>query len=456
MRIPSLRLALLSGLLVLLPPLGAQSPTLSLREALGRATSDAYSNRVAGSLHEAARARAAATGRGVLPSVRGELGAIRTDDPLGAFGFLLRQRAVTPAAFDPAGLNRPAARTDVGTAVIGEIPLLNLDAWSGRRAALRAAEAEGARADWTAATVQLEVVQGYLGAVLARERAAVLAAAVAAAHAHLRQAESALRNGVVTPSDVLLAQVRLGDLETQQRSADLEAWVARRRLALLLGAPGDSAFALPGILPDVPDDGLVADLPTIERRGDVQAASLDAAAATAAATSRGAALLPRVNAFGRYEWHDPTAPLGGRPMWTVGVMASWSPFSGGAELAARREARASADAARTGREALEAGARLEAVAAERALAVARLAVASTTRGAAQAVEAHRIVARKYEGGLATVAELLDAQATALGADLAASRARHDLLLALATLRHVRGADLMPLAAQLDAAMSTPE
>jgi outer membrane protein TolC len=76
------------------------------------------------------------------------------------------------------------------------------------------------------------------------------------------------------------------------------------------------------------------------------------------------------------------------------------------------------------------------------LALARLAIAE--RAVVQAREAHRIVARKYDGGLATVSELFDAAATETGSDLAYSAARHDALAALAEKRQAAGLDLGPL------------
>ncbi len=436
------------------PALAAQAPRLTLREALTRADSTAYPNRIARAGSAAAAARAAGANQAFLPGVRAELGAVRTSDPLGAFGFLLRQREVTPAAFDPAGLNRPTPRTDVGAAVVGEVPLVNLDAWAGRRAANRAADAEALRAEWAGSGVQLDVIASYYGAVLAREKELVISAAEAAGQAHVRRADAALRNGVVTRSDLLLAQVRLGEIETQRLGAGADADLARRRLALMLGLPGDTLGVLPSAIPSaVALESLAA---PDGARADLEAIGALADAASHEAVRRGYALLPRLNGFGRYEWHDATTPLAGRPMWTVGVMATWSPFSGGTELAARREAQANVSAARAGLDAARAQADMELLAAERSVQVAAQSQRIAARSVAQAAEAHRIVERKYDGGLATVAELLDAQATDLSVRLAEAKSRYDLILALGTLVRVRGADLAPLAAALDASAVNPE
>lgn len=428
--------------------IGAQEP-LSLRQALRQAETTAYPNRVAEADFRSADARSAQANQGFLPSVRADVGAIRTNDPLAGFGFLLRQRAATTDAFDPSGLNNPDPRTDVGAVLSAEVPLINLDAWAAKRAASHAATAEGHRRDWSATAVQLDVLKGYYGAVLARERATVLAASEAAARAHMRRAEAAYRNGLVTRSDVLLAEVRVGEIETQRLRAEADATIARQTLAVILGTPDDTAFTLPMVIPviDASETEMMAD----GERADVAMVAAQVDAADANARRRSWALLPRINGFSRVEWHDDQTPFTGRSMATVGVMASWSPFSGGAELAARKEAIAIADAARAGLQATEAMAALELAAARSTFTVATQALTIATRSVVQASEAQRIVQRKYEGGLATVAELLDAQATAMGAHLAEATARHDLVVARGTLARVRAEELDTLAEALDAA-----
>ena len=87
----------------------------------------------------------------------------------------------------------------------------------------------------------------------------------------------------------------------------------------------------------------------------------------------------------------------GRP-WTAGVMVSWSPFSGGAELAARREATARRAGAAASAEAAEARGVLELADAVTSLEVAQARMRTGARAVEQSAEAHRIVSRKYEGG----------------------------------------------------------
>jgi outer membrane protein len=425
----------------------AQPPAMRLEDALRRADRNAYANRIADGQADARAADVLATWRGVLPALRVEAGWMRTTDPIGAFGTTLRQRVITQADFDPAGLNHPAPIGNYSGALIVEQPLFNADAHVGRRAASRAASAAAAEAEWTRSATRLAVVRAWYGAVLAADRVATLEAAARAAAGHVRQAENLVGAGMATRSDALLASVKAGEVDADLAEARGAAELARRGLAVLLGLPADSAFVLPAKLPDPesvrrlagarPDEASVG-------RSDVTAARLGHEAAAADVTRARSLHLPRVNAFARLEWNSAARPYAGEENWTAGVMLSWAPFTGGSELAELRGAAGRERAARAGAEAAAAQAALEV---ERAtvmhgVALERLEIA--VRAVSQSVEAHRIVARKYEGGLATVVELLDAAAIETQTGLALSAAVHRAIVAEAERRHASGLDVTDL------------
>ncbi|HEX9164497.1 MAG TPA: hypothetical protein VF862_01200, partial [Gemmatimonadales bacterium] len=135
-----------------------QQPPLRLGAAIARADSHAYANRAAGAGLDLRAAQKASTLRGILPTVRAEMGYFRTTDPLNAFGFTLRQRSVTQASFSPDALNYPEATGNLGTGLVAELPLINADAWAGRAAASTATEAATASARWTQASSRLDVL----------------------------------------------------------------------------------------------------------------------------------------------------------------------------------------------------------------------------------------------------------------------------------------------------------
>lgn len=437
------RPALVAAALALLAPAAAQAQ-LTLREALATADADAYANRIAAGNADADDARALAPLEGILPSLRLETAFMRTNDPLGAFGSTLRQRQVTPAAFDPAALNYPAATNTYQAGAIAEVPLVNADAWVGRRAARRAAHASDAGLTWTRLGTRVDVIKAYYGAVLAAERVATLEAAARAAHAHVEQAQSMVRQGLVTKSDALLASVRAGEVDAQLAEAQGDAANARHGLAVLLGRGDRPDLALPASLPDAAriravaaDD--TADMP-LGGRADLEAAAAGLDAARTDQMRARATLLPRINAFGRYDWNDAARSFGGEKSWTVGVMASWSLFAGASEISDIQVAAGRAAAARAGAEAAQAAAKLEQEQTRTTLRVALQRLAIAERGAEQGAEAHRLVTRRYGGGLATAAELLDAQATETASALSLSHARYGVIVAAAERRRALGGD----------------
>jgi outer membrane protein TolC len=439
--------------LLLLAASGAsrlEAQALTLTQALARAERDAYPNRVAAAQADGQAAAALQPLRGVLPTFTLEGGYLRTTDPLSAFGFVLRQREVTPAAFAPAILNDPDPRGNLAAGLVMQQPLFNADALLGRRAARQAEAAAQASAAWTRSGTALDVVRAYYAAILAAERAGTLEAAYQAALAHVRQAEALANQGMATRADLLLAQVRAGEVEAQLVEARGQITLARRRLAIAMGAPGDTGFTLPGHLPGPTAVRSLAgrigsDSGAQSWRDDLRAARWSEQAATTDARRAEALYLPRLNAFGRLDWNNPDTPFGGNSSWTLGLMLSWSPFAGGSEIAERHAARSRMALARASREAQAAQASLEAAQATEALEVALARLDIAERAVMQSREAHRLVTRRYEGGLASVIELFEAAAAETASGLAFAGARFDTIVALAGSRRAQGYDLSPLA-----------
>lgn len=422
----------------------ASAQTLTLGEALALADRGAPANRIARGMRDADRAQPTAALRGVLPTLRLEAGYLRTTDPMWTFGNTLRQRQIAQEDFAPDRLNYPSAVGNYMGGVVVEAPLLNADAWAGRAAASHGANASDAQTEWTRLSTRADVVKAYYGAILAGERVGTLHAAVAAARGHVRQAESMVKNGLATRSDALLASVKAGELEAQLASAIADASHARRQLAVLLGQSASAQLSLPNALPPAAVVRAIAAPDTVEvptgHRLDLEAATSGFEAARLDARRAQAAYLPRLNGYARYDWNSADAVFGGDKAWTVGVMASWTPFAGGSAIADVQATRGRADAARARAEAADAAAALEIEQSRSALAVALLRLDIAERAEAQSTEAHRIVARKYSGELATVTELLEAQAIDTRSAVEFSHARFAAIAALADRRKALGGD----------------
>ncbi len=428
------------------PLTGQQSLTLS--EALHRSDHHGYRNRIAAEEVAGMRGRADGALQGILPSITLSGGPTRTSDPLNAFGMTLQQGGVTAAAFDPTRLNDPDPVTNWNAGATATVPLLNADAWLGRRTALKAVEAQRSAARWTREASRLEVINSYFGAVLTAEQVRALMVALEAADAHVKQAESMVKNGMATGSDALLATVERGRVEALLIGARADAELARHGLAVLMGTPTDISFTLPDSLPShATVIGFAGDqIDGSSERADVVAARLGLAAAESDARRINSQYLPRINGFARYDWNSPDSPFNGNGRYTIGVVASWTPFDGAGTIARGRAAAADRAAATARLEAATAAAELELAAARSRLAVALSRLEIATVAVRQSADAHRIVARKYAGELATVAELLSAAAIAREARLSESAARFEVIIAAAALRLASGTDLTDLTA----------
>ena len=429
--------------LILLVTPAVLTAQITLADAIRRADTGSPAIRVANGTAALADAQRLAPLRGVLPSVRIDAGYLRTTDPIAAFGMRLQQRDIAQSDFDPARLNYPDAITNFTGGVVAEQPLLNTDSWLARRATTHAAGAARASAEWTRRTTHADVVAAYYGAVLAAERVATLDAAVDAARAHARQAEALVRAGMVTKSDALLASVKAGEVEAQQVEARSAAAIARRQLAALIGDT-DAAPTLPTNLPATSAIRAFAEGDTLDAvakaRLDVDAAQRGLDAARVDVERTRSLYLPRLNAFARYDWNSPARLYAGDRSWTVGVVASWSPFAGASQLAETQVASARLSVATAAAAAVADQARLDVQRSLFALQAALTRLDLAERAVAQSIEAHRIVSRKYEGGLATVVELLDAAAVETQSRLALSNTRYAAIVATSDRRRALGGD----------------
>jgi outer membrane protein TolC len=120
------------------------------------------------------------------------------------------------------------------------------------------------------------------------------------------------------------------------------------------------------------------------------------------------------------------------------VVASWTPFAGASQLSDLRATQGREQVASAQADAARAQAELDAAAMENAWRVALERLRIADDAVEQSAEAHRIVTRKYEGGLADVVELLGASATETEARLRQSHARWDAIVRAAELLQSAG------------------
>lgn len=417
----------------------AGAAPLDLPTALRLADGKAFGNRMAASRVEAASGQNLSAWAGFLPTARIEAGVLATDDPLGAFGTRLGQRRVSIASFDPASLNDPEAITSLSTSLIAEVPLLNLDAWHGKMAAKRNLEAVDRAQVLERDRVRAQVVEAWFAVGLARAAVGTWESGLEVARSYESQAQSGLRNETATRSDVLRAQVEVASIGASLAKARTDVALAEKHLALLLGGG-----PLPGTVPAVELDETT--LVTREKERieapntvELEVVGLQADAARAQWCRARDALLPRVNGMARVDWKEHASMFQKDPSWTLGVVASWT-LVGAKGWGEEREARGRWREAETGREALQARQAMEREA-EHAKLVAALERLEIERGSLeQTIEAHRITSRRYEEGLATLAERIAAGALETRIRLEMVSLRQEAISSLTKLALLEGRD----------------
>jgi len=415
---------------------GQEPRRLGLTEALALAAERHPGVLAARAEREARDADALAGSAAFLPTVSAELGGIRTDDPVAAFGMKLRQRRFGAADFALDALNTPAPITDVSTVLSAQQPLFQPEALFGRRAARASARAGRFAETRAAQAAAFDVIRAYFGARLADDRVRVLQESLDAARETLRQVERLRAEGMVTVVDAQLAQSRVSELAASLAAAAAARTASADLLLELLGAdPGQEVVLADSLVLPTRAAGDTAGGP----RPDV-AALREAVAAAAAAVGRARGQwLPSLGAFGELRWHDDAIGLGaGARRWTAGIVVRWTPFAGMRDVGALRRALAERDGAQAQLARAERHARAEVRASSAEWEAAVAGYHAAEAALMQSTLAARAAAARYDAGAAVISELLAIRAAESSQRLARLQALYQARVADAALALARG------------------
>jgi outer membrane protein TolC len=375
---------------------------------------------------EAAAARVDAAGHrinqarsGNLPQVHYQESAQGGNNPVYVFSSLLTQRRFTEVNFAIGSLVRPDPLANFQSLLTVEQKLWD----AGRTKALvesaslgRQLSAEDRR------RLEMGLIAGvaraYHGITLAGEGLKVAREALRAAEADAARAANLRAAGMATEADVLSIRVHLSAVSEQHSRRQAELEVARAALNEALGLPLDTPHRLttplaPASLPAAPSATL--EERAASERPELRQARLAGQLAEAQTRSARAALWPTVGLRGMLEADRNQVVRRGGGNWFLGASLRWDVFDGNRARSALAEAQAAGAAARAGERQLAGAVRLEVRKAHAEARSAAERIAVTAAAIAQAEESLRIIRNRYEGGLATVTELLRADTALLEA-----------------------------------------
>jgi len=314
------------------------------------------------------------------------------------------------------------------------------------RAARAEASASGAELAAVRLDLRLEVARAYWALVTARDTVRVLEAALATADRSLADVRNRVEAGLLPPNDVSRSEAQRARQELLLIEArgrvDTVTIDLDRLLGLPEGTPIETADGLETPPPPSRDaQALVGE--ALTQRPELSALADRTVAAEERIAAIATARKPMVAVNSGVDWANPNPRIFPRAdtwqeSWDVSLSVSWQLFDWGRNAAERTEARFAVAALNERRAETEQQIRadvrrqvLDLGTTQAALAPARLAVTA-------AQETQRVVADRFEAGVATTLDVLDAQLAVLQAELDRTRVLADLRLAEARLVRILG------------------
>jgi outer membrane protein TolC len=290
------------------------------------------------------------------------------------------------------------------------------------------------------------VARAFWALVTARASVGVLNEAVARAQAQLSDTRERFKAGLVPPNEVASAEAQ----ESRQRMLQIEARNQRdlssADLARLIGVgllqPIEPAANLEAAaVPPGAVEALVATARSNRRERRALELRVEAAEHQGAAVA--AAKRPAVSVAGGFDYARPNPRIFPRAdrwddSWDLGIGVAWALWDGGRTNAELSQAANMASAAKSRLAEFDSVLALEVQQRRLEIDSGRAAVVAATDAVRAATEARRVVAQRYQAGVATQTEILDADVILLQAELDRTRSLAAVRLAEARLSRAVG------------------
>ncbi|RUT79896.1 TolC family protein [Ancylomarina longa] len=401
-------------------PVSAQNSevVLSLQDALAKAAENNWQINKAKEQGKAAKAEFRETNSIFLPNLNVSHTVVTTNDPLSAFGFKLKQEITKQEDFNPILLNDPKHIENFASKIEVQQPIINLDGLYGRKAASAKLQAVDYTTERTINYTKFEVKKAYYQLELAKQAVVVLDKSIEVAKSAEELTANNLKQGYVKDADLLAAKVRVLELNTQLLDAKNNKKQANEYLAYLLGMDINTQISTSDHLEKQPS--LLSGLVQVEDTGfrsDLMAYKKGIEARKNMLKSQKMQFLPRLNAFGAYEWNDDHLFGTSANNYMIGASLSWNLFSGYKNVGKVQKAKAELKIAELNLSEYESRNNMEIQGAKRNLKLAFDRIELTKLAKEQSLEALRIRENRYKQGLEKTTDLLYSESVSLARSL---------------------------------------
>jgi outer membrane protein TolC len=402
-------------------PARGETAELTLQQVVSTALDGNPDVLAADAAEQAADSQVSVARSAFLPRLDFEESFTRGNDPVFAFGTLLRQGRFTEENFAIDKLNHPDPLNNFQSRLgVSQVVFEGGRNWLAYSEAKLGSEVAGEQRRSAEMGIILEAVRAYFGVQVGRENLAVMRAAVLAAQADLKRAEALKEAGMATEADVLSIRVHAAGLEARRISAENDLRLLKAGLNRVMGRPLDAAFELS--TPLEPRGTTETrelerlELQAVAARPEMKQMEFALERSRLARKRAQSNFLPSVAFQAGWQWDRPSFGGSGGDNWMLGVSLRWNVFSGlgrwyGLSAANAGERRSQAEL-----ESVEQAVRLDVRKAYLDLDTARQHVSVAAEAREQAKEGHRIIESRYEAGLADVTELLRSQNAYLEAE----------------------------------------
>jgi outer membrane protein TolC len=383
------------------------SQKLSLNEAISSALANSKTIRLAGLDERIAESGFKQTQAVFLPKVDLSYTAMSTNDPLNAFGFKLQQRRITQNDFNPVLLNHPSTTPDYMAQVEVRQPLLNIDMLYMRKGAEKQTEVYKYKTQRTGEYIIFETTKAFLQLQLACQAEKVLAEAAITAKSVYKFTDDHFKQGLIQKSDLLNAQVHVTSVQSNLAKAQSSIHNASDYLGLLMGQPAGKIYSIIDE-PQMDSPAIYSTLRVFAARSDFMAMQKAIDAYGLMIKSSQMSYLPKLNAFGNYQYNDSRLTGFGANAYLVGIQLSWNVFNGNKTKNVIAAQKLERDKLTVQLAQQKDQSQLELDKAYRDLSDARFEIAQDQAAIEQAAEALRILQNRYQQGLVNTIDVLTA------------------------------------------------
>jgi outer membrane protein TolC len=342
-----------------------------------------------------------------LPQINLSYTAFTTNNPLNAFGFKLQQQSIAASDFNPQLLNNPSATQNYMAKAEWNQPIINMDMIAMRKAVHTQVDVYAYKTKRTQEYLTFEVQRAYAQLQVAHQAVAVLTEALQTVKTIYKSTNDYFEKGRIQKSDLLQVQVQLTTTESKLAEAKSNVKNASDYLSLLMGSKTGAIYSTPAL--EKINEREITEAQVPANRSDFQALQSALQAQDQMLNSGKFSYLPKLNAFANYFLNDNSALGFKSNSYLAGAQLSWNIFNGTSIRNKVSEYKSERNKIEQQLTYQKEQAQLELDKTNRQQQDAAFAIRQQETAVAHATEALRIMKDRYEQGLVSTNDLLQAQ-----------------------------------------------